>query len=81
MDALKYFILGFIFVYVIQILDLLIQLLSGYISILITKCNVIINELSEGQVEQPDPYCIGFQVNSHEEEYEIDGDYVDKKKN
>lgn len=53
------------------------QLLTSYISILITKCNVKINELG-GDDKVDDNYRVGFIYENPDEEYEIDGDYVDK---
>ena len=75
MDGLKYFILGFVAVYGIQIFDILLNILNSYSAILITKCQVKINELGGGE-ETGDPYAIGFQCYD-QEDYESEGDYVD----
>lgn len=78
MNELKYFILGFIFIYFVQLLDIAMQILSAYSSVIITKCQVKINELG-GDIEDKydDPHRIGFHIDSCEDEYEIDGDYID----
>ena len=80
MDVLKIFLLGFLFVYAIQFLDLLLQLVSSYISILITKCNAKIVEIS-GENKVDDNYRIGFQYEPPEDYYydEDDEEYYDKK--
>lgn len=78
MDVLKIFLLGLLFVYILQVFDLLLQLLTSYISILITKCNVKINELG-GDDKVDDNYRVGFHYESAcESEFEVDGDYIDK---
>lgn len=77
MDVLKIFILGFLFIYAVQILDLIIQITSSYASIIITKCNAKIIEIS-GEDKVDDANRIGFVYEPYEDEYEIDGDYIDK---
>ena len=79
MNELKYFILGFVFFYILQIFDVIMNLINSYSAILVTKCQVKINELGGGE-EAQDPYCVGFRYEPQEEEYEIDGDYIDKAK-
>lgn len=79
MDVLKIFLLGFLFVYAIQLLDLLLQLVSSYISILITKCNARIIEIS-GEDNVDDNYRIGFHYEPVEDYYyDEDDEYYDKK--
>lgn len=78
MNALKYFIFGFLAWYVIQIFDITINLLNSYSAILVTKCQAKINELG-GDIEgkYDDPHRIGFHIDSYDDEYEIDDDYID----
>ena len=78
MNELKYFILGFLFIYAVQILDEIMQVIGSYFSIIVSKCNVKINELGENAEEQyDDSYRIGFHVESMDDEFELDGDYID----
>lgn len=77
MNELRLFILGFVFYYIINIAEILLQLITSYISIFISKCNVRINELGNAD-EVDDDYRIGFRCESEEDEYELGGDYVDK---
>lgn len=67
MSTLKIFILGFLFMYVMQVLDILLQLFSSYISVLITKCNARISDISEGEIED-DECRIGFIYEQLEDE-------------
>ena len=78
MYEIKLFILGFIFIYFVQLLDIAMQILSAYSSVIITKYQVKINELG-GNIEDKydDSHRIGFHIDSYEDEYEIDGDYID----
>ncbi len=76
MNELKYFILGFLAWYGIQIFDIIMNILNSYSAILITKCQVKINELG-GEEDIGDPYAVGFQYYPEEEDYELDGDYID----
>ena len=80
MNELKYFTLGFVFFYILQVFDVIMNLINSYSAILVTKCQVKINELGGGEPIE-DPYCIGFQAPSQYEDndgYEIEGDYIDK---
>ena len=55
------------------------QLLSSYISILITKCNARIIEIS-GEDKVDDNYRVGFHYEPVEDYYyEEDDEYYDKK--
>lgn len=78
MNALKYFIFGFLAWYVIQVFDIIMNIINSYSAILVTECQVKINELG-GDVEDKydDPHRIGFHIDSYENEHEIDGDYID----
>ncbi len=78
MNELKYFIFGFLALYVIQIFDIIMNIINSYSAILVTKCQVKINELG-GDIEDKydDPHRIGFHIDSCEDEYEIDGSYID----
>lgn len=78
MNELKYFLLGAVFLYILQIFDIIINLLNSYSAVLVTKCQVKINELG-GDIEDKydDPHRIGFHIDSYEDEYEIDGGYID----
>lgn len=78
MDGLKYFIFGFLAWYAIQIFDIIINLINSCSAILVAKCQVKINELG-GDIEDKydDPHRIGFHIGSCEDEYEIDGSYID----
>lgn len=76
MNGLKYFSLGFLFMYVIQIFDIIMNIINSRSAVFVTKCQAEINRLGGGE-EIQDPYCIGFQAPSSDE-YEIDGDYYDK---
>lgn len=78
MDVLKVFLMGFSLYYFIQFADLIMQLLSSYISILITKCNARIIEIS-GEDKVDDNYRIGFHYEPVEDYYEEDDGYYDKK--
>lgn len=77
MNALKYFIFGFLAWYAIQIFDIIMNLINSYSAILVAKCQVKINELGvEGSIENP--YAIGFRFEPQDDdEYEIDDDYID----
>ena len=79
MNELKYFVLGFLAWYGIQIIDVIMSIINSHSAILVTKCQVKINELGGGE-EAQDPYCVGFRYEPQEEEYEIEGDYIDKAK-
>ena len=67
MHEIKIFLFGFILWYAIQILDLLMQLLSSYTSLIIAKHQVIISQhqeeiqelLGEKQIQERTP-AIGF---------------------
>lgn len=79
MDALKYFIIGFLFIYAIQILDIIMQLIGAYASVIATKYQVKIEKLGGGDYEVKEP-LFGFQYEPYEEDdEELAGDYVDKK--
>ena len=66
MDVLKIFLFGFLFIYIVQVSDLILQLFSSYISILITKCNARIVEISGDNIAD-DECRIGF-VYEHPED-------------
>ena len=68
MDVLKIFLIGFSLYYFIQLADLIMQLLSSYISILITKCNARIIEIS-GEDKVDDNYRVGFHYEPVEDYY------------
>ena len=78
MNELKLFLLGFLFIYIVQTFDILFQLLTSFISIYISKCNVIINELGASNGEYDDNYRIGFQIPDNMDE-KFD-DYEDSAK-
>lgn len=73
MHEIKVFLFGFILWYAIQILDLLMQLLSSYASLIITKHQVIINQyqeeiqkmVGEKQIQERTP-AIGFVCNNNQ---------------
>lgn len=67
MDVLKIFLFGFLFIYIVQVSDLILQLFSSYISILITKCNARITEIS-GENIADDECRIGFIYEQLEDE-------------
>lgn len=83
MDVLKIFLMGFSLYYFIQLFDILLNIINSYASIIITKCNVKITELSEYMDKQDDGYRIGFQYEPVEDIYyeDEDDDYIDRKKN
>lgn len=78
MNELKIFLFGFALYYLISVADLLFQLFTSFVSIYISKCNVIINELSASSGEYDDNYRIGFQIPDNMDE-EFD-DYEDSAK-
>lgn len=81
MNELKIFLFGFALYYIISIADLLFQLLTSFVSIYISKCNVIINELSASNGEYDDNYRIGFQIpDNMDGEFDDYEDNVNKKK-
>ena len=67
MHEIKVFLFGFIFIYIIQILDLVVQVITSYASIIIAKHQVIISQhqeeiqelLGEKQIQERTP-AIGF---------------------
>ena len=67
MNEIKIFLFGFIFIYIIQILDLVVQVITSYASIIIAKHQVIISQhqeeiqelLGEKQIQERTP-AIGF---------------------
>lgn len=61
MNELKIFLLGFLFIYIVQIFDIILNLINSYSSILVTRCQVKINELS-GEEKVDDGNRIGFHV-------------------
>lgn len=80
MNELKIFLFGFALYYLISVADLLFQLFTSFVSIYISKCNVIINELSASSGECDDNYRIGFLAPDHEEcEYDDYEDNANKK--
>lgn len=79
MNVLKIFLFGFSLYYIITIADMIIQLLSSHVSILITKCNVRIAELAGDENQQDDPYRIGFQYEPIEDIYYDEDDYYEDK--
>ncbi len=73
MNEIKIFLFGFILWYAIQILDLLMQLLSSYASLIIAKHQVTINQyqeeiqkmVGEKQIQERTP-AIGFVCNNNQ---------------
>ncbi len=58
--ALLYFILGILFIYIMSILDFVIQLISSYINVIISRNNKIINDMYAEQQDDDSPR-IGFK--------------------
>lgn len=72
MSGLKYFLLGFIFVYAIQFFDIAMNVINSYSAILVTECQLKINKM--GGDGEEDTYNIGFQCSSEDE---FDEEYID----
>lgn len=77
MDDIKIFLFGIIFIYVMQILDLLIQVATSYMSVILTRHQVITSEYQKkiqelvGEKEIPERTpAIGFVVNHNDEQYD-----------
>jgi hypothetical protein len=70
LDDIKIFLFGIIFIYVMQILDLLIQVATSYMSVILTRHQVKIQELvGEKEIPERTP-AIGFVVNHNDEQYD-----------
>lgn len=73
MLALFYFLAGFLFMYVINCLDLVISVIQSKVSLHNSRIQVEINELIGCQEDQQLSYNIGFAYHP-EEEYEEEYD-------
>lgn len=79
MTELRYFIIGILFIYLVQILDIIMQIIGIYAGVIATKLQVKIDKLGGGEYEVKEP-LFGFRYEPYEDEdCELDGDYVDKK--
>lgn len=69
MNELKIFLFGFALWYAIQIADILVNLLTSYINIIVTKNNNKINEYTNDEQQMN---AIGFRYDFDEDEYYFD---------
>lgn len=73
LECIKFFIYGIIFLYILQISDIMTQIISSFASIIITKHQFIINQyqkeiqdlISENEIQERTP-AIGFVCNSNQ---------------
>lgn len=75
MEALLFFIFGFLFMYVANIIDLGVSILQSKVNLFITKIQIEMNELAENSNSDQQLSCnIGFQYN--EEDYYDEEDEI-----